>query len=61
MEAASNAVELYYEYHPSGAPVKPDEDGDAPDRSGNSRWELIDAYLASSTSTHLERFRAPGH
>ncbi|KAG7377208.1 hypothetical protein PHYPSEUDO_012025 [Phytophthora pseudosyringae] len=59
MEAALNAVELYYEYHPTKAPpveeaTKPNDD----DTSSNKRWELIDAYLVSSRSAHLERFRA---
>lgn len=55
METASNALELYYEYHPSEAPlqtIKPHEE------ASDNRWELIDTYLASSNSSCLERFRA---
>ncbi|KAL3662180.1 hypothetical protein V7S43_012980 [Phytophthora oleae] len=54
MEAALNALELYYEYHPSEAPLqttKPNEE------VSNNRWELIEAYLTASKSSRLERFR----
>ncbi|KAE9348139.1 hypothetical protein PF008_g7485 [Phytophthora fragariae] len=52
METALTAVELYYEYHPSAAPSL-DAAGSCEGEmaeSSNKRWELIDAYLASSNS-----------
>lgn len=54
MEAALNAVELYYEYHPLDVTKLVDEGMEI---SSDKRWELIDAYLASSNSAHLERFQ----
>ncbi|KAG3191403.1 hypothetical protein PC128_g10971 [Phytophthora cactorum] len=58
MEAALTAVELYYEYHPTAASsLKGAKINDEKTDPSNKRWELIDAYLASSKSMHLERFR----
>ncbi|KAL4129751.1 hypothetical protein PRIC2_005758 [Phytophthora ramorum] len=58
METALNAVELFYEYHPAAAPSLDSTKTGDEDTMGNpdsKRWELIEAYLESSESAHLER------
>ncbi|KAL4156946.1 hypothetical protein PRNP1_005972 [Phytophthora ramorum] len=58
METALNAVELFYEYHPAAAPSLDSTKTGDEDTMGNpdsKRWELIEAYLESSKSAHLER------
>ncbi|KAG6594294.1 uncharacterized protein IUM83_17834 [Phytophthora cinnamomi] len=60
MEMALTAVQLYYEYHPTAAPPHDAAgscDGETAESSETKRWELIDAYLASSSSVHLARFQ----
>ncbi|KAG6615336.1 Kinetochore component [Phytophthora cinnamomi] len=60
MEMALTAVQLYYEYHPTEAPPHDAAgscDGETAGSSETKRWELIDAYLASSSSVHLARFQ----
>ncbi|KAL7691843.1 putative RZZ complex, subunit KNTC1/ROD protein [Plasmopara halstedii] len=64
MEAALKAVEFYYKYHPSTAPsIKKSAcfESDSNQEVGASsltRWEILDAYLASSTSEHLTQYQA---
>ena len=55
MEAALNAVKLYYEYHPLKVTKSDDEYTLA--TPNDKRWKLIDEFLASSNSAHLKRYR----
>lgn len=58
MEAALEAVELYYKFYPSAALQIEPTKSDVLDEAGNTRWNILDAYLANSTSEHLQQFLA---
>ncbi|GMF23583.1 unnamed protein product [Phytophthora lilii] len=61
METALDVIEFYYEYHPTAMPSLVDEEArneQSSEDTYRNRWKLIDAYIKSTNSACLERFKA---